>query len=656
MPKVPLSTITSGYGTVDALNANFNAIEAAFDNTLSRDGDTPNQMSANLDMNGFLILNQGNPVTVEGFNWEGQWLTATAYQVGDVVQQIGSAYICVVAHTSNVFATDLAALKWQLVAQANLPAQIGNSGKYLTTNGTSTSWDDVKYTPLGTGVVQRTITSKVREIVSVKDFGAVGDGVANDTAAFTAAANASKNVLVPDGNYYLASDVGGSGSFFTLYGNIAGPGSLGSNGMSRENSNVMAVGRNWDNLARGFQIGGGDTSYGSDGNVFSPDGHYSWTRIQPSSNESSVELVVYPTGSQGKATATIGTNQITRVSGTAFDSDWVGKKFYFGEEIYRVLSVTNANNLTVTTTGGGAVSFASTFTETYHVFFVQGSGLCNVSGNTVTRVSGDPFVVFLAPSYTFTINGSSVTVTSITNIDTLTISSSLSLTNVPYTFSLDINDQIATFRLQKMVGGDEENLSIFARYDGYWMHSLYAGAGSYRKIVIGAGERQPGILARQIVTQKNGDLCLGGDSASEAVRILNQAEVLTNCFQTQGAPTGFAPAWAARGVDANIAAGMDMKGDGEFRVTQDFTRTLFKAQGGLSSVNWLSIRASIAGSPVLLGVDTLSGDTNVDISLVPKGAGVVRMGSWTSSADVPINGYITIKDAAGNTRKIATIA
>jgi hypothetical protein len=67
MPKVPLSTITSGYGTVDALNANFNAIEAAFDNTLSRDGETPNQMSANLDMNGNALLNVGTingaPVT-----------------------------------------------------------------------------------------------------------------------------------------------------------------------------------------------------------------------------------------------------------------------------------------------------------------------------------------------------------------------------------------------------------------------------------------------------------------------------------------------------------------------------------------------------------------------------------------------------------------
>lgn len=200
MPKVPLNTITSGYGTVDALNQNFDAIEAAFDNTLSRDGDTPNQMSANLDMNGFSIINQRNAITVEGFNWEGSWLTATSYQVGDTIQESGSAYICVVAHTSGAFAVDLAASRWQLVAQANLPTQTGNSSKYLTTNGTSASWDDIRYTPIGTGAVQRTVTSKVQESVSIKDFGAVGDGVSNDTAAVTSGA-AQSPIFAPVGLY-----------------------------------------------------------------------------------------------------------------------------------------------------------------------------------------------------------------------------------------------------------------------------------------------------------------------------------------------------------------------------------------------------------------------------------------------------------------------
>jgi hypothetical protein len=44
---------------VNAINNNNAVIETAFDNTLSRDGSSPNQMEANIDMNGFQILNQG---------------------------------------------------------------------------------------------------------------------------------------------------------------------------------------------------------------------------------------------------------------------------------------------------------------------------------------------------------------------------------------------------------------------------------------------------------------------------------------------------------------------------------------------------------------------------------------------------------------------
>ena len=51
------------------------------------------------------------------------------------------------------------------------------------------------------GAVVRTAQDKMREWVSVKDFGAVGDGVADDTIAIQAALNVSRSLLVPAGTY-----------------------------------------------------------------------------------------------------------------------------------------------------------------------------------------------------------------------------------------------------------------------------------------------------------------------------------------------------------------------------------------------------------------------------------------------------------------------
>ena len=59
----------------------------------------------------------------------------------------------------------------------------------LSGNAFSAEW--VTYTPAGTGAVATTVQAKLRESMSVKDFGAVGDGVADDYAAIILARNAA---------------------------------------------------------------------------------------------------------------------------------------------------------------------------------------------------------------------------------------------------------------------------------------------------------------------------------------------------------------------------------------------------------------------------------------------------------------------------------
>ena len=59
MAKLTLPTINSGFLSTEQLNDSFRQIEAAIENTVSRDGDAPNNMTADLDLNGRAILNVG---------------------------------------------------------------------------------------------------------------------------------------------------------------------------------------------------------------------------------------------------------------------------------------------------------------------------------------------------------------------------------------------------------------------------------------------------------------------------------------------------------------------------------------------------------------------------------------------------------------------
>lgn len=60
--KVTLLSFGSDYRSFQNLNTNNQTIQTAFDNTLSRDGTSPNQMEANLDMNSNRVINTGAPV------------------------------------------------------------------------------------------------------------------------------------------------------------------------------------------------------------------------------------------------------------------------------------------------------------------------------------------------------------------------------------------------------------------------------------------------------------------------------------------------------------------------------------------------------------------------------------------------------------------
>ena len=82
------------------------------------------------------------------------------------------------------------------------------------------------YTPEGLGAVVRTVQNKLRESVSVKDFGAVGDGVTDDTAAIQAAityvSSVGGTVWLPRGTYKTTSAITITASNVSFVGDGSG--------------------------------------------------------------------------------------------------------------------------------------------------------------------------------------------------------------------------------------------------------------------------------------------------------------------------------------------------------------------------------------------------------------------------------------------------
>jgi hypothetical protein len=97
---------------------------------------------------------------------------------------------------------------------------VGASVKFTTSqlNSSATQSDafQVSYTPPFTDSVATNVGEKLAQTVSVKDFGAVGDGVTDDTAAFNTAWTESNPmaVYIPAGNYEITTSV--TGKFYSF--------------------------------------------------------------------------------------------------------------------------------------------------------------------------------------------------------------------------------------------------------------------------------------------------------------------------------------------------------------------------------------------------------------------------------------------------------
>ena len=128
MAKITFNTFASlanETSFIAQLNENFSDLVAQIDLLLSRDGEAPNTMIANLDMNSQRIIN-----TLDGVDPQDtvSFSQLSAVVAGGLPVQTGNAGLFL---TTNGSVTSWA---------STLPDQTGNAGFFLTTDGSTPSW------------------------------------------------------------------------------------------------------------------------------------------------------------------------------------------------------------------------------------------------------------------------------------------------------------------------------------------------------------------------------------------------------------------------------------------------------------------------------------------------------------------------------------
>ena len=225
MSKVTLSSILNNYFSTTKINSNMATIQTAFDNTLSRDGTGPNQMGASLDMNSNKIINLPAPTTATEpmrlaefmsgayagtsnaytrypfVATAGQTVFTCAYNSGSVQVYLNG----VLLNNSDYTATNNISVTLSVACSLGDLVDIVAFTSFSVANAANLALSNATFTSKAAGSISRPVVDKLSDWVSIKDFGAKGDGVTNDSAAIALALSSGAAVIYCPAGIYLTN-------------------------------------------------------------------------------------------------------------------------------------------------------------------------------------------------------------------------------------------------------------------------------------------------------------------------------------------------------------------------------------------------------------------------------------------------------------------
>jgi len=153
-----------------------------------------------------------------------------------------------------------------------------------------------------------------------------------------------------------------------------------------------------------------------------------------------------------------------------------------------------------------------------------------------------------------------------------------------------------------------------------------------------------------ISSKGTGSLIFSTNSTTAAHFVVAHTASAVNYLQVTGGATTVGPTLSAQGSDTNINAIYATKGTGNHYIGSNVNGYQFAVvTTATAAVNYLYATGAATG--VAPSMNAAGSDTNIDLTLIPKGTGVVQYGTYTAGI-VAQTGYITIKDAGGTSRRL----